>query len=464
MRTVWYLKMEDFGPRLDSAAAEYRPRMLPTPWGDAELLRERRLPPGRSGDREGARREQRERLFAATVACCAEKGFDATSVEDLLRISGVSRATFYDQFDDKLDCFRAAEEEIIAGAIAATAGQLDGDGEPIERGRAALEAFLRLIVAQPLAARMCLVEAYGAGEAGIAPVREAFERIVELGRAALDQVPGQAPMPLELVRGVVGGFHQVIYTRLLARREAELPALAGPLWDWAMSFPPPPRELRRAGRLHVAAPVPKAPPFASFSAEQRILRGLARAAAEKGYPGATIADIAAAASISQTTFYEYFDGKAEALQATLGSSGAQLQAAALPAVRRQGQSLEAVRVGFEEVCGFFAAEPELARLRMVEVYSAGPEAIGLRDRTGVEIVTALLSPAVSDEVIPELVVEATVGAILGILFERIGDDRPEDLPKLAPVLTYLTLAPFVGAEKACEVANGRGRKPPRPRG
>lgn len=436
--------------------------MLPTPWGDAERLRERRLPPGRSGNLDAARREQRERLLAAAVASTAEKGFDATSVEDLLQVSGVSRATFYDQFDDKLDCLRAAEQEIVDGAIAVTASQLGREGDLMVRGRAGLDAFLRLVAGQPLAARMCLIEAYAAGDPGMKPVREAIAQITELGRAAFDQASGRGPMPLELVRGIVGGFYQVIYTRLLAHREQELPGLAGPLWDWAMSFPPPPRALRRPGRLLVAAPVPPAPPFAAYSVEQRIIRGLAAAVAEKGYPATTIADIAAAASISQTTFYEYFDGKAEALAAALDSTGAQLQAAALPPARRTGSWRGTVRIGFEEACGFFAAEPTLAQLRMVAVYSAGPEAIALRDQAGVEIVRSLLSPAITGApAVPELVVEATVGAILGILFEAVRSGRPDDLPKLAPVLTYLTLAPFVGAEEACEVANGRGRKPPR---
>src|ERR1700759_899626 len=134
--------------------------MLVTPWGDAETLRDRRLPPGRSGDREAAKREQRERLFAALVANCAEKGYEATSVEDLLRTSGVSRATFYEQFDDKLDCFKAAQEEMVATAIAAVAAELEGDGDADDRPRRALEAFVRLIVQQPAAARMCLVESY----------------------------------------------------------------------------------------------------------------------------------------------------------------------------------------------------------------------------------------------------------------------------------------------------------------
>jgi AcrR family transcriptional regulator len=438
---------------------DYRPAIVQTPWGDADTLRERRLPPGRSGDRDAARRDQRERLFAATVATCAEKGYDATSVEDLLRASGISRATFYEQFDDKLSCFRAAEEEILAGAVSAIAEELGrGEGDGDARPRAALEAFVRVVVAQPAAARICLVEAYAAGEAGIEPVRRAIDWIVLLARDAAEGMPGRAEMPPELLRGIIGGLYQVVYGRLFARREAELPDLVPALWDWAMSYPTPPVPLRRPGRLIVARPIPTAPPFASYSPEQRIIRGFAEAVAGKGVPATTIADIAAAASISQTTFYEHFDGKAEAMQAALDSSGAQLLAAVMPAVRRAEDWRIGLRIGFEEVCGFFAAEPAFASLRMIGVYGAGPEAIARRDAIGIEIVSTLLGPAIEDGVeATELKIEASMGAILGIFFEAIHKGRTADLPRLAPVLTYIALAPFIPAAEAAEIATGRGR-------
>jgi AcrR family transcriptional regulator len=433
--------------------------MLVTPWGDADTLRDRRLPPGRSGDREAARREQRSRLFAALVASCVQKGYEATSVEDLLRISGVSRATFYEQFDDKSDCFRAAEEEIVTAAVKAVAEELEGDGNAEERSRAALRAFVRGVVAQPAAARMCLVESYAAGEVGMEPVRRAIDRIVVLAHDAAEEMPGRAGMPRELLRGIIAGFYQVIYERLLAHREEELPGLVPQLWDWAMSFPPPPRPLRRPGRLIVAKPVSTAPPFASYSPEQRIIRGFAAAVARKGYPGTTIADVAAAAAISQTTFYEYFDGKTDALGAALDSSGAQLVSAVMPAVKRIEDWRTAVRIGFEEICGFFAAEPDFAALRMVDVYAAGPEAIGNRDAIGRQIVGSLLRPGAEHGGIEAsgLVLEATVGALLGVLFEAISKGKTADLPRLAPFFAYFTLAPFVGAEEACDIATSRGR-------
>jgi AcrR family transcriptional regulator len=429
-----------------------------TPWGDADTLRQRRLPPGRSGDRDAARREQRERLFAAIVASCEEKGFDATSVEDLLRTSGVSRATFYEQFDDKLDCFRAAEDEMVAAAISAVADGFGGEGDASRRPRAALEAFIQLIVAQPAAARMCLVESYAAGETGIEPVRRAIDWIILLGRDAAEQMPERAEMPPELLRGIIGGLYQVIYGRLLERREEELPGLVPGLWDWAMSFPSPPKPLRRPGRLIVARPISAAPPFASYSPEQRIIRGFAAAVAKKGYPATTIADIAAAASISQTTFYEHFEGKDDALRAALDSSGAQLLAAVMPAVRRAEDWRIALRVCFEEMCGFLAAEPAFASLRTVDIYGAGPVAIASRDGIGKQIVDTLIGPARESGVnAPDLVIGASAGAVYGILYEGVWKGKTADLPRLAPYLTYFALAPFLGAEEACEVAISRGR-------
>jgi AcrR family transcriptional regulator len=289
-------------------------------------------------------------------------------------------------------------------------------------------------------------------------VRRAIEWAVLLSRDAAEQMPDRAGMPRELLRGIVAGIYQVVYARLLDQREDELPDLVPEIWDWAMSFPAPPRPLRRPGRLIVARPVADAPPFASYSPEQRIIRGFAAAVANKGYPATTIADIAAAASISQTTFYEHFEGKADALAAALDSSGAQELAAVMPAVRRADDWRTAVRIGFEEICGFLAAEPGFASLRMVDVYGAGPDAIASRDATGREIISSLVRPPQgSGHKLSPIVTEATVGAVLGVFFDTIRAGKLADLPRLAPVLTYFALAPLIGAEEACDVATTRGR-------
>jgi AcrR family transcriptional regulator len=315
-----------------------------------------------------------------------------------------------------------------------------------------------LIVEQPAAARMCLVESYAAGATGIDQIQRAIDWIILLVRDAAERMSDRSAMPAELLRGIIGGLYQVIYGRLRERREAELPDLVPGLWDWAMSFPPPPRPLRRPGRLIVSRPIPPAPPFASYSAEQRIIRGFAVAVAAKGYPATTIADIAAAASISQTTFYEHFEGKEDALKAALDSSGAQLMAAVMPAVRRAEDWRVAIRILFEEMCGFLASEPAFASLRSVDVLGAGPEALASRDYAGTLMVAHLVGPAYEDGMqASRLQLEASSGAIYGVLFEGVRSGHTADLPRLAPFLTYFALAPFIGAEEACDVATGRGR-------
>ena len=73
--------------------------------------------PGPGSPRTQTERNQRERLFAAMAATVAEKGYAATTVADLLDLSGVSRSSYYDHFSDKQDCFLAAVEALLGPAL-----------------------------------------------------------------------------------------------------------------------------------------------------------------------------------------------------------------------------------------------------------------------------------------------------------------------------------------------------------
>jgi AcrR family transcriptional regulator len=436
----------------------YRPSMLQTPWGEADSLRDQQAAAG--GGRDATKREQRERLFAAMVACCERKGYEATSVADLLELSGVSRGTFYALFDDKLDCFRATEQQLIRGGVAAASNPLGEAGDAEARAREAFEVLVDLVVSQPAAARMVLVHAYAAGEPGLAPLRTAMEGIADLAHQTLERMPGKEGMPADLVKAIVGGVYLIIYRHLHRNREAELPGLTEAMWDWAMSYAPPLLPLRPSGRRPSPAPAGPLPPFAAYSPEQRIIRAFAAVVAEKGYPATTVADISARAGISQTTLYLHFADKKDLLVAALDSSGAQLLAATMPAARRAPDWPSSVRAAIEAGCAFLASEPAFARLRMVGVYSAGPEAISIRNQSGMEFMAALLAPARAEgSEVPDIFLEAMSGAIFGILYERVRNGDPGDLLEAVPLITYLVLSPFIGAERACEIATGKRTRP-----
>src|SRR6478752_10530925 len=81
---------------------------------DSRDLRRWRLPRGRHGlPRELVIRSQRERLLAAVVRVTAAKGYESTSVADILEEAGVGRESFYELFEDKKDCLLAARGILV---------------------------------------------------------------------------------------------------------------------------------------------------------------------------------------------------------------------------------------------------------------------------------------------------------------------------------------------------------------
>ena len=129
-------------------------------------------------------RSQRERILRAMAETMVEKGYVATTVADVLRAAGVSRATFYEQFDSKEDCFAQAYEAAAGILIAGTAPSLGSGGAPLERFGSVLRVYLDTLAAESAFARLFLVEVYAAGPDALArraAVQGAFvDFIVEL--------------------------------------------------------------------------------------------------------------------------------------------------------------------------------------------------------------------------------------------------------------------------------------------
>jgi AcrR family transcriptional regulator len=406
--------------------------------------------PGRGMPREEAERNHRERLFAAMVASVVEKGYEATRVADLVALSGISRSAFYRQFADKKECFLAAAEELIEPTVQAMA-QAEHASSGEERMREAVEAFLALVVSQPAAAKMCFVEIYAAGPEAVTLIDRTMDRFQRFASAEFEQIPGREGMPPEMVRAMIGGFQKVVHKRLYRDEQDVLLELAPQICDWWLSYPPPPGPLEAAKRRRTK--------HRSFEERQaidnpadRVLRALAATVAEKGYPGATVAEIVDRASTSQRTFYENFANKEEALLAALDRGSAQMLATTLPAFRRAQDWQHAVRTAYEEMFTFGLEEPEYSRLGAVEMYAAGKRALQTRD-TIMEGLEALLAPGYElAPQTPPVAAEAIGGAIYALVYDKVKATGPESLPELVPMATYMTLAPFLGAPDAYELA------------
>jgi AcrR family transcriptional regulator len=421
--------------------------MVQTPWGNGSELRARKLTPGQGVPAEEVERSQRERLYGAMVVSVAERGFEQTSVADLVKISGVSRRTFYQLFKDKRDCFVATITEIIATTMKMAGRGYSGEGRWQTEGLRTLRSVFEMCAAQPAAAWLCVVEAPAVGVAGVDPLLRSVDELDALSLAIGKGDAGGRAGRAGLVRAVTGGMYRVMYERLIDGCETELPGCAEETWEWAVSYSPLPGPLRSRGRRGTTIEG-AAPPFAAHIQSERILRGFARAVALHGYAATTIAEIAREARISQQTFYAHFAGKEDAMEAALDTSGAQMVAATLPAVRRSDDWAEGVRVAISSMCAFLAAEPAFARLRTMEAYGAGPRAVKLRDRATREILERTLALDRAAPRLEGLVEEATIGALNAVLYDAAGREAPEAFLGAAALGTYVVLAPLVGAKRA----------------
>jgi AcrR family transcriptional regulator len=109
--------------------------------------------------------QQRRRLFAAAARVFSRVGYAEATAEAIAREAGMSKATFYEHFNNKEDCIIAlfdAAIEVILGSMR-EAGDRHADAAPRERVRAATEALLGALEAFPDESQTLLVEIVGAG-------------------------------------------------------------------------------------------------------------------------------------------------------------------------------------------------------------------------------------------------------------------------------------------------------------
>lgn len=193
--------------------------------GEPEDLRQWRLPRGRHGlPRELVERSQRERLLAGVVRVTATKGYEQTTVGDILGEAGVGRESFYELFSDKLDCMLAAHK-ILLDDLAEKAGAVYvGEGDWPTRLREGLAVTLDWFAADPDASRFILIELSTVGPA-FRPVFQAeYARFTELFNEGRDD---SAPDP-ELASATnlaISATMARIYEEVLVGRAAELPRL-----------------------------------------------------------------------------------------------------------------------------------------------------------------------------------------------------------------------------------------------
>ena len=188
-----------------------------TPSDIGGVIEREHLPAGREDLAEPLiAHSQRERILVAMAETCAEKGYGATTIADICEPAGVSRATFYELFKDKEDCFHAAMELSLADAMGRIVEVYSPDKPWATTVRDAAAAFLDLLASRPDFARMALVEAPSASERGL-ELYASGKRVLQslLDRARNDPVEEQA-IPSSAGRAALAAAESLIVGQILA--------------------------------------------------------------------------------------------------------------------------------------------------------------------------------------------------------------------------------------------------------
>jgi len=428
-----------------------------TPWGESGELKARRLRPGPGVPREDVVANQRERMFGAMVASVAEHGYEATRVADVLALSGVSRNTFYKHFDNKLDCFLATMDAILLDAGGeVVAAYLNHDDAWDARLGHALDVLVKGIVAQPAAARLYYVESYAAGPRAIAKVEEMGDRLEQLARQALDSSPAHVGVPRELLRAILRGFRRVFQARLRGGREAELPAAAPQLLDWALSYEAPPRPLDQTRELNHAAF--QAPVVNVDDPRERILDAVIALMSERGYQAMTINDIAQRGAVSLTTFYDRFAGKDDAVVAALRRSVNHVIAVIAPAFRAERDWPHGIGAAVDAFFAYLVLEQPFAQFGGVDVHLGSRLVVDVREQLLTTAQAFFAEGFREHGEVPPIAGEAIGAAIDALLFDQIANWGSASLYATAPIAIYLVLVPFVGTDDAWAIATDQDNR------
>src|SRR5271165_5604452 len=86
----------------------------------------------------------RQRLVAAARRLFGERGYEDTSIEQVLAASGVARGALYHHFQSKAELFDAVAEAVFAEIASSTDAAARAGETPLERLRAGAHAWLQM--------------------------------------------------------------------------------------------------------------------------------------------------------------------------------------------------------------------------------------------------------------------------------------------------------------------------------
>jgi AcrR family transcriptional regulator len=419
------------------------------------------------------RPSQRSRLVASMIELSAQSGYQDVSVAQVSSHAGVSSSTFYAQFKDKEHCLLAAYHAAAARLLGElqTLGRQPGSWQ--DDVAQALGAVLEALQENPAAARVVLIETRGAGPVLHRERQQALSGFEAQIERFLDGIEDEKTLDVPAA-ALLGGIRAVIVRCLRAHSEDRLTSLEDELIAWMRSYAvtpaagrwsssrrslaPPRRERTGPASGGAPTPIPRGrhslpPSVVMRSRRLRLINGAAEVMATKGYAATTVADIVSAAGVSRDVFYAQFADKQHLFLEAQQMGSQDIQDACAAAYFSARQWPERVWRCLGTLIEVIAENQPLAHLRLVECYSAGPDAIHRAEditRSFAIFLEEGYGYRARGQRLPRLCSQAITGAIFEIIQHHVAAEDFVGLRRSLPVLSYIAIAPFIGPSRAIE--------------
>jgi len=193
------------------------------------------------------------------------------------------------------------------------------------------------------------------------------------------------------------------------------------------------------------------------SQRERLIAAMAAEVAEVGYRELRVRSFTRRAGVSTRDFYGQFEDKEACFLAAFDAVRDYLEARIAAAVAAEPNWSERVIAALRVSLEFFASEPDLGRLCLVEPVSATPT-IAVHFR---EAVLACVPPLAkgrellaAGDSLPPSTEDSLLGGIISLATRKILTGETEQLPELLPDMVDFALSPYLGAELAAKLAAG----------
>jgi len=158
---------------------------------------------------------QRDRVLDAAIGVFAKRGYQGTTVDNIVAAGRIGVGSFYELFDGKEDCFLQAYDRIVGDAREKIAANVQLDAPWSTQVVAFLRTSLALIAAHPLAARIALVEIQTAGPVALNRHADTLQSLFTLLSRGRHSSPFAAVLPRTLEEATVGGVAWLLHQRIV---------------------------------------------------------------------------------------------------------------------------------------------------------------------------------------------------------------------------------------------------------